>query len=96
MLPSEICQSRTSSAGGVAKKGRIRVLGVDDHPLIREGIVAVINGQTEMQAVEQGWNGHEGSSRLRDHEAKTSEVTLPTGPGFTGLRKSIGSFKTCF
>src|SRR5277367_5313532 len=89
MLPSEICQSRTSSAGAVARKGRIRVFRVDDHILIREGIVVVINGQTEMQAVAQVSTGHERSSRVRDHEATT-------GPGFTRLRKSIGSFKTCF
>jgi DNA-binding NarL/FixJ family response regulator len=59
MVPSEICQSRTSSAGGVARKSRIHVLSVDDHLLIREGIVAVIKGQTDMQVVAQVSNGHE-------------------------------------
>jgi len=47
------------SAAGVVMKSRISVLSVDDHPLIREGIVAVINGQPDMQVVAQASNGHE-------------------------------------
>lgn len=94
MLPREICQSRTSSARGVARKGRIRVFGVDDHPLIRERIVAVINGQTEMQALEQVSNGHEGSSRLRDHEATTSEVTDESGALLVGAMVKATQLET--
>lgn len=59
MLPSEICHSRTFSAAGVVMKSRIRVLSVDGHPVIREGIVAVINRQPDMQVVAQASNEHE-------------------------------------
>jgi chemotaxis response regulator CheB len=40
-------------------KSHIRVLSVDDLPVIREGIVAVINGQPDMQVEAQASNGHE-------------------------------------
>ena len=32
---------------------RIRVLTVDDHPLLREGITAIINSQSDMSLVAQ-------------------------------------------
>jgi len=40
-------------------KNHIRVLSVDDLPVIREGIVAVINGQPDMQVEAQASNGRE-------------------------------------
>ncbi len=36
---------------------RIRVLSIDDHALVREGIAALINNQAEMQLVAQGSTG---------------------------------------
>lgn len=38
---------------------KIRVLSIDDHPLVREGLAALINAQTDMCVVGQGATGHE-------------------------------------
>jgi len=40
-------------------ESRIRVMVVDDHPLMREGIAAVIGGQSDMALVGEASDGHE-------------------------------------
>jgi len=51
----------------------IRVLTVDDHPLIREGIVALINDQPDMQVVAQASNGHDALECFGKHRP---DITL--------------------
>ena len=37
----------------------IRVLSVDDHPLLRGGVAALIGSQTDMVLIAEASNGHE-------------------------------------
>ena len=45
---------------------RIRVLTVDDHPLLREGIAAVLERQPDMQLAGEATNGREAVQRFRE------------------------------
>jgi DNA-binding NarL/FixJ family response regulator len=45
---------------------RIRVLSVDDHPLLREGLAATIDSEAYMVMVGQAANGTEGVQKYRD------------------------------
>jgi DNA-binding NarL/FixJ family response regulator len=47
---------------------RIRVLMVDDHPLLREGIAAVIEGQADLVVVGEATNGREALEAFRTHK----------------------------
>jgi CheY-like chemotaxis protein len=76
MVSSEMCQGRTLSAAGVVMKNRIRVLSVDDHPLIREGIATVVNGQPDMQVVAQASNGHEAVECFGRHRPDITVMDL--------------------
>ncbi|WAC63535.1 response regulator transcription factor [Pseudoxanthomonas sp. SL93] len=51
----------------------IRILTVDDHPLLREGIAAVIEGQPDMRLVGEATNGLEALEAFR---ACRPDVTL--------------------
>src|ERR1700721_4549205 len=52
---------------------RIRVFCVDDHPLMREGIAAVIRNEPDMQLVAEASTGHEAIQGFREHQP---DVTL--------------------
>ena len=52
---------------------RIRVLSVDDHPLLREGIGAIVNSQPDMSLVAAASNGKEAIQVFR---ASRPDVTL--------------------
>jgi DNA-binding NarL/FixJ family response regulator len=59
--------------GQMGEAIKIRVLSVDDHPLLHEGIATVIRNQPDMLLVAEAFNGRDGIRRFREH---TPDVTL--------------------
>jgi DNA-binding NarL/FixJ family response regulator len=62
---------------------RIRVLIADDHPLMRDGIAAVVEQQPDMEVVAQAGDGREAVTRYREHapDVAVMDVRMPEADG---------------
>lgn len=63
---------------------KIRVFSVDDHPLLREGIAAIINNQPDMSMVAQAATGSEAIQMFRQHQPDVTLMDLRL-PDISGI-----------
>jgi DNA-binding NarL/FixJ family response regulator len=62
----------------------IRILAVDDHPLIRQGIAGLLQVQTDMQLIAEAGNGREAIQQFRLHHPDITLMDLQM-PEMSGL-----------
>jgi DNA-binding NarL/FixJ family response regulator len=62
----------------------IRILTVDDHPLLREGIAALVASQSDMKVVGEASNGIEALEMFRKHRPDVTLMDLVM-PGMKGV-----------
>jgi DNA-binding NarL/FixJ family response regulator len=67
---------------------QIRVLSVDDHPLLREGIAALVNVEADMRMVAEASNGQEAIEKFRLHRPDVTLMDLQM-PGSNGIEAII-------
>jgi DNA-binding NarL/FixJ family response regulator len=71
-----------------ADSSSIRILAVDDHALLREGIAALVAGQSDMSLVGQASNGREAIHQFRTHRPDITLMDLQM-PEMNGLDAMI-------
>jgi DNA-binding NarL/FixJ family response regulator len=72
----------------------IRVLCVDDHPLLREGIAALIGNQTDMELIGEASDGREALEEYRKHHPDVTlmDLQMPTMNGIDAISAIRGEF----
>jgi DNA-binding NarL/FixJ family response regulator len=66
----------------------IRILAVDDHPVLREGIAALVASQSDMKLVGEASNGREALEQFRKHRPDLTLMDLQM-PDMDGIEAMV-------
>jgi len=74
--------------------GTIRILAVDDHPVFRQGIAGLVEGQADMTLVGEASNGREALQQFRAHQPDVTlmDLQMPEMNGLDALIAIRGEF----
>ena len=72
----------------------IRVLSVDDHPLMHEGIAALIDIQPDMRLVAEAFNARQALAKYREHRPDVTlmDLILPDASGIDTMLDILQEF----
>ena len=72
----------------------IRILTVDDHPLLREGIAALVKGESDMSVVAEAEDGAAAVEKFRSHRPDVTlmDLEMPTLNGIDAINQIRGEF----
>ena len=72
----------------------IRIMAVDDHPVVRQGIIGLVSGQPDMKLVAEASNGREAIQQFRTHRPDVTlmDVQMPEMNGVDAIIAICGEF----
>ena len=78
----------------MASDSPIRIMAVDDHPLYRHGIAAVVSVQADLKLVAEAANGREAIQQFRTHRPDVTlmDLQMPEMSGLDAIRAILGEF----
>jgi DNA-binding NarL/FixJ family response regulator len=87
-------RSRLRIFGTKVGWGVIRVLAVDDHPLLRDGIAALIDCEEDMELIGEAANGREALEMFRKHQPDITlmDLQMPEMNGMDAIGAIRGEF----
>lgn len=75
--------------------GLIRILTVDDHPILRKGIASLVNAETDMKLIAEASSGTEAIEQYRLHRPDVTlmDLQMPEMNGAEAIREIQSEFQ---